>query len=137
LWALTLKEQGSKESLPDQTNLESKSVDPDADSVDLTPCSFFHQPYYQPDSLPDRSPLAATLPEPTKPQALTSRSKTPTKLKGGGWERPMKSNKGEIGELGNSSFDTRPLKLSGEVPSSLSLYLSKCHPADNNFNPNV
>jgi hypothetical protein len=96
LWALTLKEQGSKESLPDQTNLESKSVDPDADSVDLTPCSFFHQPYYQPDSLPDRSPLAATLPEPTKPQALTSRSKTPTKLKGGGWERPMKSNKGEI-----------------------------------------
>jgi hypothetical protein len=95
LWALTLKEQGSKDSLPDRPPLERKIVE--SLPIELAPCSFFHQPFYQPDSLPDRSPLAITLPEPPlKSQPLTSRSKTPTKLRGGGWERPMKSTKGEI-----------------------------------------
>jgi hypothetical protein len=66
--------------------------------MEAVPFSFFHQPFFHPSSLSDRSPLASTNINETmkqQPQPQTSRSKTPTKVRGN-WERPMKSNKGEI-----------------------------------------
>jgi hypothetical protein len=78
----------------------------DQPSVESTlPFSFFHQRFFQPSLLTDHSPLTSTNTgngeggnrQQQQQQPQTSRSKTPTKVQiRGNWERPVRSNKGEI-----------------------------------------
>lgn len=90
LWAMTLKEQGSSESLPD-CNIADQKVD---DSSSVPSFSLFHHPYFQSSSLPERSPLLIGRPTSDK-QPLSARSKNSLKVRGD-WEKPLKSSKGEI-----------------------------------------
>lgn len=86
---MTLKEQGSSESLPDSNMLKPR-VD---ETATMPSFSLFHHPYFQASSLPEQSPLLSGHSTNEK-QPLSARSKN-SKLRGD-WEKPLKSSKGEI-----------------------------------------